>query len=323
MDKKKQGIRVSSHKVKEKAIDFAPVIGLILVTAIFAILTKGKTISSMNLKILTNQIILTALVSIGAVFSFSCGAFDMSVGGSLCLSAIAGAIAGIKTDSMLVMIVTIFVVSMAIALFKGVVAAYLTLPVFIVTVIFSGVLAAIGLVLLNGVASLSVSSIVKVSDMTSINIIFLVGFYLVALLLFNYTKIGKACKLQGGNPLASGQSGISSKACIIIAFMMSGIGITLAAIITLLRTKTVTAATGTSIGTDMMVAIVLGGMPLSGGPRSKISAAVVGAAIITILNNGLSVYGVPNDVIQIVRGITFLGVVFITSMNYRTKLLPR
>ncbi len=322
MKKNEVAKKTSSH-VLSKISNYVPILGLIIVVVVFAILTEGKTVSSVNLKILTNQVILTALVSIGAVFSFSCGAFDMSLSGSLCLSAIAGALAGIKSNSMFVMILVTFCVSMTIALFKGFIAANLTLPIFIVTIIFSSFLSAIGLVLLGKETTLSLGKIVTIKNMTVINVAFLCCFYLFALIVFNYTKIGKSMKLQGGNLKAAIQSGINTKRNIILAFAMSGLGVALAAIITLLRTKTATASTGGSIGNDMIVAIVLGGMPLSGGSRSKISAAIIGAATITVLNNGLSVYGVSNDMIQIVRGIIFIGVVFITSMSYRTKLLPR
>ncbi|MBN2221539.1 MAG: hypothetical protein JW708_04970, partial [Vallitaleaceae bacterium] len=191
------------------------------------------------------------------------------------------------------------------------------------TIIFGSFLSAVGLVLLGKQTTLSLSKLISIKSMTGINLAFLLGFFVFALVMFNYTKIGKAAKLQGGNPLASAQSGIHAKKTIIYSFLMSGVGITLAAIITILKTKTVTAQTGGTLGNDILVAIVLGGMPLSGGPRSKISAAVIGAATITVLNNGLSILNVSNEDIQIVRGIIFLAVVFVTSMSYRNKYLPR
>lgn len=310
-------------KNKKMIMNLAPLFGLVLVTLIFALMSDGKSISPVNLKILSNQIIIVALVSIGAVFSFSCGALDMSMGGSMGLSAIIGSLVGLSTGSFWLMLFVTFSVSMIIAAIKGVIAAYLTLPVFIVTIIFGSLLSAIGLVALGTVTTISLGKVVPRMNLTVINVIFLVGFYCVGLVLFNYTKIGKAFKLQGGNLLASGQSGINARKNIIIAFLISGVGVSLAAIMTILKTKTVTAQTGASIGSDVLVAIVLGGMPLSGGPRSKISAAVIGAATITILNNGLSIMNVNNDIIQIVRGLIFLTVVFITSMSYRTKLLPK
>ncbi len=316
-------IKKSKLLNRDRIISMASILGLVLVVTVFAILTDGKSISPINLKILSNQIVVTALVAIGMVFSFASGALDMSAGGSLGISAVAGALVGLGTGSFWLMILTVFIVSMSVAALKGFIAAYLTLPVFIVTIIFGSFLSAVGLVLLGTTTTLSLSSLITIRDMTWINIIFLVGFFLFALVIFNYTKIGKSAKLQGGNPLASGQSGISSKKTIIYSFLMSGLGITLAAIITILKTKTVTAQTGGTIGNDILVAIVLGGMPLSGGPRSKISAALIGSATITILNNGLSIMNVSNDDIQIVRGIIFLAVVFVTSMSYRTKYLPR
>lgn len=308
---------------KELIISLAPIIGLILTITVFAILTNGQSLSLMNLRILTNQFVVTALVAIGAVYAFSCGALDMSLSGSIALSAISGALVGQRTDSFMMMIITIIIVSMMIALFKGVVAAYLKLPVFIVTIVFGNVLSAIALTLLGTQTTISISNLVTIESMTLINILFLVSFYLFALFIFNYTSVGKSCKLQGGNVLAATQSGIDSKKNIILAFAMGGVGVALASIILLLSTRTATATTGSAVGINIMVAIVLGGMPLSGGPRSKISAGLIGAITISVLNNGLVIMGLNTGAIQIVRGIIFLSVVYITSMAYRTKLLPR
>ena len=72
-----------------------------------------------------------------------------------------------------------------------------------------------------------------------------------------------------------------------------------------------------------MVALVLGGMPLTGGPRSRISAGLIGSATITVLNMGLTMMGLSTAIVQIFRAIVFLAVVYVASMTYRTKLLPR
>lgn len=74
---------------------------------------------------------------------------------------------------------------------------------------------------------------------------------------------------------------------------------------------------------DVMVALVVGGMPLSGGARSKISAGLVGAVTITVLNSGLAILGLSAGEIQIFRGIVFIVVVLVASLSYRGKLLPR
>ena len=319
----KNKTKLTSANIKIMIINMTPILGLVITIVVFAILTDGRTIGHINVKILLSNFLVTSIVAVGAVFAFGCGALDMSLGGSICLTVISGALVAKSTGSILLMIITIVAVSMIISLLKGLITAFLDLPVFIVTIVIGSMLTAIGLVLLGSETTISLSRVLTFKDSTIIYASIIGVFYIVSLIIFNYTKIGKGIKLQGGNILVAKQMGINPKMNKIIAFIMVGVAVALAAIVILLRTKTASATTASGVGTDIMVAVVLGGMPLSGGPRSRISAGLIGAATITVLNNGLSVVGLSSDVVQIVRGIIFLGVVFITSMTYRTKLLPR
>jgi ribose transport system permease protein len=77
---------------------------------------------------------------------------------------------------------------------------------------------------------------------------------------------------------------------------------------------------------NIFIAIVFGGMPISGGPRSKIYAALVGGFSYMLLNDILEIvidssaaYGIT----QVISALFFMAVVYITSMNYRTQALPR
>ncbi|MNE94566.1 hypothetical protein D3C80_1925500 [compost metagenome] len=74
---------------------------------------------------------------------------------------------------------------------------------------------------------------------------------------------------------------------------------------------------------DVLIALVFGGMPLSGGARSKISAALVGATSVVLLNQVLLALGFSSGVNQIAKGVLFLVVVFVASIGFRDKLLPR
>ncbi len=303
--------------------DLAPIIGFFLIAAFFFFLTEGKIFSPTNLKSLTNQILITALVGIGAVFVFGSGAFDMSMSGSVGLTAIIGAKVAMATGSIASVLVACLIVSLVLGSIKGLLAAYVDVPFFIVTIVIGALLGAMGLLIMGKETVLSITNLPDIEDMTPINIITLGGFYMTGLILFNYTKIGKSCKLIGGNEVAARQSGIAIERNKIIAFLVAALGVSLAAFIILLRTKTASPTTGGTIGIDIMVALVLGGMPLSGGPRSKISAALVGAATITVLNSGLVIMGADTGTIQIFRGVIFLAVVLVASLNYRTQLLPR
>ena len=77
---------------------------------------------------------------------------------------------------------------------------------------------------------------------------------------------------------------------------------------------------------NIVVAIVFGGMPISGGARSRIYSAVIGGFSYILLNNILKLLidsNVGYGISQIVAAVFFLAVVSVTSINYRSKLLPR
>ncbi|MCM8710329.1 hypothetical protein M2651_04725 [Clostridium sp. SYSU_GA19001] len=310
---------------KDIIVKMAPIAGLLFIVIVFTILTGGDILGARNLQSLTNQIMVTALVSIGAVFLFGSGVFDMSLGACVCIAAVLGAKAAKAGGSVAVVFLVILGVSLALALAKGIMFSTIKVPIFIITIVGGSVITAWALAVLGKETTILLNNLPKLTstEMAIFNVILLGAFFLISLYFFNYTSLGKSVKLLGGNPRAAELTGINSTKIFMWTSFIGGIGVALAAFVILLRTNTASALTGGTIGTDVMVALVLGGMPLSGGPRSKISAAIVGACTISILNNGLTMMGLTIGTIQIVRGVIFLAVVLMTSLSYRTKLLPR
>lgn len=308
---------------------FAPYIGLVLVIAVFSVTTKGALLSTTNLQTLSQTIITNALVTIGAVFVFGAGFFDMSLGGCVCFSAVMGALVAVNTGNLFLAGLTILAVSLAFAIAKGLFASYVNVPFFIFTIVLGSVLSSVVVAVLGSKATVFLNDAVKeipsvtFTQMSVINIICLAIFYIFALIMFNYTPLGVKIRNMGGNRIAARQSGISLRGTTLMSFLISGISIAIAAFLIMIRTRAVGGSTASTLGNDVMVALVLGGMPLSGGPKSKISAGIVGAAIITVLNSGLTIMGLTTGAIQICRGVVFITVVLVSSFSYRNKLLPR
>ena len=205
------------------------------------------------------------------------------------------------------------------------------IPVFVTTVAMMSVLSAVAaqIITANGGALGGISipaEVVRPYDVMWFKILVLTVFFAVCMFLFDYTKLGRRQKFLGGNPVCAKLTGIDLNKYAILAFIMAGIGVGIGAFLTLVYTPSVTTGTAGSIGMNILVAIVFGGMPISGGPRSKIYAAVVGGFSYIILNNILKIlidsnagYGIS----QIVSAVFFLAVVYVTGMNYRSQLLPR
>jgi len=219
--------------------------------------------------------------------------------------------------------------SLVLNVLKAVFAAYVEVPLFIVTIVLGSILSALVLVMMGTETTIFFSNAVKPiltlspNQLTWLNLIVLVVYFVICLFLFNYTRLGREVKLLGGNPVTFRQTGLNAAKVKILSFVVAAFGVALAAFVMLMSTRTAGASTGGSMGTDVMVALVLCGMPLTGGPRSRISAGLIGSVTITVLNMGLTMMGLDTEIIQIFRAIVFLAVVYVASMTYRTKLLPR
>lgn len=314
--------------IRKIVMNLAPLFGLVLLMALFFIIGSVKNINiTFGLKTIINQSIVVAIVATGAVFIYTLGSFDISLGASTAVSALLGGMAYNKTESILVMILVCVTAAVAISLFNSVLASVFNLPVFVTTIAMLSVLNALVLLLIkiNGTGSEIAVPRAAVRDIntTSFKVIILLLFFLLSLFIFSFTKIGRMQKFIGGNPLCARLSGISDKKMAVTAFVMAGIGVGLGAFLTITYAPTLTRNTASGIGMDVIIAIVFGGMPVSGGAKSKIYAAVIGAFSMTFLSQLMTMFNLSSGLSQIVKAMIFILVVFLATSDQRQEMLPR
>lgn len=311
------------NRNKTTVASAAPVLGLVLLVMLYMVVMQGD-ISTYSLNIIINQLLITAVISTGAIFIFSIGAFDISLGAATAVSAMIGALAYNATGSMVVMFLICLLAGVTISIFNSILAALLNLPVFVTTIAMLSILNSVIELILNGQSKLSINSeAAAAADTMLIKLLILFVFFLLCLFIFRYTPIGRQNKFLSASPVSAKQTGLSRVKLTIIAFAIAGIGIGLAAFLTVVRAPVLSKTTASSVGMDVLIALVFGGMPLSGGARSKISAALIGATSVVLLNQVLMAIGLSSGVSQIAKGVLFLVVVLVASIGFRDKLLPR
>ncbi len=319
-------------QIKKIAITILPLVALLILFSALCIIVsiKGYRLGK-YLEIVFNQGLVLAIVATGSIFIYTLGSFDISLGASTLFSATLGVMTYNATNNIVLMILVIFGVAIGCSLLSSTLASVFRLPVFVTTVAMMSVLSAVSATIITtyggSLGGISIpSSVVKPLDNMIFKISMLVLFALVCFFVFELTKIGRRQKFVGGNPICAKMTGINQNKYAIIAFVMAGIGVGLGAFLTLVYTPSVTTTTAGSLGMQIIVAIVFGGMPISGGPRSRIYSAIVGGFSYVILDNILKIliqgnagYGIS----QVISAIFFLFIVYVTSMNYKTKNLPR
>lgn len=323
---------LKTYKLKQLLITLLPAVALAVLFVVFcSLVNKLGFRLDIYLKKILNESVVLAVIATGAIFIYSLGSFDISLGASTLFSATLGVMTYNATESFGLMIAVIFGVAIGCSLLSSVLASVFHIPVFVTTVAMMSVLTAVAsqIISIHGgaVGGISIpSALVKPLDNVTFKLSMVAAYAVLCIFVFNFTKIGRRLKFLGGNPTCAKLSGIPVNKYAIVAFVMAGIGVGLGAFLTLVYTPSVTATTAGGVGMNVIVAIVFGGMPISGGPRSRIYSALMGGFSFILLNNILKIlisgnagYGIS----QIISAVFFLAVVYVTGMNYRTKLLAR
>lgn len=135
---------------------------------------------------------------------------------------------------------------------------------------------------------------------------------LIALYTFimNRTTIGRRVYAVGGNPKAAKLSGVNTERVVFHTFVNMGILAGLAGMVFAARLNSATPKAGTGFELDVIAACFIGGASASGGV-GKVMGAVVGAFIMGVMNNGMSIMGIGVDYQQIIKGLVLLAAVFV------------
>ncbi|MBR3001827.1 MAG: inner-membrane translocator [Oscillospiraceae bacterium] len=311
-----------------KLLNFAPVIGLAVMAAVFLAIASAKDVNlSYSFKNILNQSIITMVVATGAIYIYTLGSFDISLGASMCVSALIGAMAYNRTESLAVMLLACVGCAIGISLVSSVLASVFNLPVFVTTIAMLSLLNALALVLIKANGTGDVVQVpapaVKGINTVWFKLLVLLLYIAVCVISFNFMKLGRQEKFMGGNPECAKLTGLSSKKLSILGFVMAGIGIGLGAFLTITYAPTLSRNTGGSVGMDVIISIVFGGMPVSGGARSKIYSAVVGSLSMTLLSQIMLMLNLNSGIGQMVKATIFILVVYVSMLNSRKSILPR
>lgn len=134
-----------------------------------------------------------------------------------------------------------------------------------------------------------------------IPVIFLLAVALLGAFLTANTTFGRYLYAIGGNPDAARLSGINLKRYILAAFCVMGALSGLAALLHTARVGSASPDAGTLMELDAIASCVIGGTSLMGG-RGTVFGAVLGALILSSLDNGMSLLNVENWAQYVVKG---------------------
>ena len=287
-----------------------PYIGLVLLILI-SIATGGESfLTAKNLRNIKTQSSILMVVSVGTAFVMAHGDMDFANGGTMGLAMVVtlALCKGIPSWAVFPMCLAVGTV---IGILIGFLVTRLRVVAFIVGMCVMRLSSAILYTTTNKKTWLAPAAVIKLNKPWFYMLVCL-GMVLVGIIVFEFTKIGQYNKLIGVNRNAASLSGINVNKYLVYSFAASGLCAGIAAFMTTVRTGGLSSSTG-NYEVDTLIALTIGGMPLTGGSKASIRAAVIGALALTVLNNILVLWGVNADFVNVVKGMVFLTLVLISS----------
>lgn len=132
------------------------------------------------------------------------------------------------------------------------------------------------------------------------------------------TVAGRQIYALGGNAKAAKLSGINTEKVFFWVYTNMGVLSAVAGIVLCARNGSSIPKAGDGFEMDAIASCYIGGAATAGG-IGTIIGAVVGAFIMGVLNNGMSLYGWSTDIQKIVKGAVLLGAVTVDLMSKRKK----
>jgi len=128
------------------------------------------------------------------------------------------------------------------------------------------------------------------------------------------TTIGRRVYALGGNEKAARLSGVKTRWLSFFTFVNMGMLAAVAGLVFAARLNTATPKAGTGFELDVIAACFIGGASASGGV-GMVLGAVIGALVMGVMNNGMSILGIGIDYQQVITGLVLLAAVFVDVYN--------
>ncbi|MCC5954594.1 MAG: ABC transporter permease [Natronohydrobacter sp.] len=323
----------ADRDIKTMAVQYGQKYGILIALLLVCValsVVNEFFLTQRNIINVLRQASINGILAIGMTFVILTRGIDLSVGSVVALAGVVSAsmattsstaaVAGAPYAFYIAFAVGILV-GMAAGWINGILVAYFNVPAFVTTL---GMLsAARGLTLLYSggrpVPSLTPEyRFIGTGDLFGVPMpiaLFALVFVL-AYFVLSSSRFGRHVYAAGGNPHAARVSGINVKRVRMVVYVISGALAGLAGMVLAARTGSALPQAGVAYELDAIAAVVIGGTSLSGGV-GRVTGTLIGALLISVVNNGLDLMGVESYYQQVIKGMLIVAAVMLDQARHK------
>lgn len=287
----------------------------LIVMCVFISIVEPRFLQSKNIFNIIRSISITGILAFGMTLCIIINGIDLAQGSVVGLTACfcAWMITSVGAPFWLAIISSLIVGSLC-GVFNGAFLANTSLPPFVVTLSSQLIARGACYVITRGnminidpkFGTLGNGYVLKVIPNT---VIYLLVIFIFMLLLLSKTRFGRNVYAIGGNREAARFSGINIKKVTWIVYIISGCLAAICGVISASRITTGQPTTGNGMEFDAVAACYLGGISYMGG-EGRMGSTLLGAIVLGVLANGMSMLHIPWYVQNIAKGLIILAAVF-------------
>jgi len=279
-----------------------------------------------NLLAIVDRIVVIAVIAIGMTMVIITAGIDLSVGSLIALSAVIGTVVmkrlgGLEAPAWVVLVGFLAGI-LACGLVGGLggfVVARFKVPAFITTLGIMLMARGLAFLITGGFSIYQVPKALTWlgrgrSFIFPNTVVLLVVLYAVAHIFMAHTRLGRYIYAVGGNEQAARLSGVPVRSVIVFVYVISGLAAGLGGCIQASQLNTGTPNMGMMFELYVIAAVVVGGTSLAGG-SGRILGTLIGAFIISVIQNGMNLLGMESYTQQVVLGGVILGAVLLDKLR--------
>jgi ribose transport system permease protein len=298
--------------------DLMPLFGFAAIIIVFSILTGGKIIRPANLSLMLSQVYVLMIASTGVFMIMTVGGLDFSQGAILGLSSII--FCWVSNYSIVLGIVAAVAAGAVMGAFNGFFLVKFKIASFIVTIcsmyFFRGLCKYITT---NGPVPATFE--VMMLDETWLKVLLTAVVLTAGFVVWHFTKLGCCLRAIGAGETAARFSGCRPDLTKFLVYTVSGAITGFASFLNVVKVGSITGTAGSQLEVQILIALVLGGMPISGGAKARFSNIIIGTLTYCVLEKSLPMVFPVSATQQLVKGIIFLIVVALTIDHESLKVI--
>ncbi|MEH1903626.1 MAG: ribose ABC transporter permease [Nostoc sp.] len=312
-----------NHKSISTFLEVAGILPILVIICILFAFLSPNFLTGGNIVNILRQASINIVLATGMTFVILTGGIDLSVGSILAVSAVVALLVSLLPALSWAAVPAALLAGLLLGLVNGALITFLDVPPFIVTL---GSLTA-----LRGVAFLVAKGTTLINR--DINFAWVGNSYvgplpwlvIIALLtviaswfVLRQTVLGVQIYAVGGNERAARLTGIKVNRVLLFVYGISGLLAGLAGIMSASRLYSASGVLGQGYELDAIAAVILGGTSFTGG-IGTIGGTLLGALIIAILNNGLTLLNLSYFWQLVVKGLVIILAVMIDRLRRRSR----